>query len=288
MSSAIPRAPAPMDLDSCLVDAAGSSVGGAIFDRPREAVSRIELTALRLWRDVLLRDTLHQAFGTARSGIAGHTRRPDSVLSCFGSERSGITMFAIGDLCFNGEGSGVTLYCRPSHPWRAKPEILSPSRTAPHRAVLHMSSADQALELLAALSLNKSQLAEVLGVSRPTLYDWLDGKEPKAANAQRLAALVQILASAGVNPANSLSPRFVRQPLSDRAKSLLDLLKEDPVDEPRVNALIHEAKTLEAEAQARRTAREERLAAAGFEQPTDEQRKANLALNVALREWPKE
>ena len=39
------------------------------------------------------------------------------------------------------------------------------------REVLPLSIADQAREALDGLSLNKSQLAEVLGVSRPTLYD---------------------------------------------------------------------------------------------------------------------
>ena len=32
----------------------------------------------------------------------------------------------------------------------------------------------------AALSVNKSELARILRVSRPTVYDWLDGGEPNA------------------------------------------------------------------------------------------------------------
>lgn len=32
--------------------------------------------------------------------------------------------------------------------------------------------------------------------------------------------------------------------------------------------------------------REDRLRELGFEEPTQEQRKANLALNIALLEWP--
>lgn len=44
----------------------------------------------------------------------------------------------------------------------------------------------------------------------------------------------------------------------------------------------------EDDAEERRTAREDRLHAQGFEELTVEQRKENLALNVALREWPKE
>lgn len=162
------------------------------------------------------------------------------------------------------------------------------TRPITRQAVLRMSSADQALEVLAALSLNKTLLAEVLGVSRPTLYDWLEGKEPNAANAQRLTTLVHLLANAGVTAATSLSPRFVRQPLNDGEPSLLDLLKADALDERRFAKLVKEAKVLEDAAENERLAREARLAALGFEQPSQDQRKANLALNFALREWPKD
>jgi transcriptional regulator with XRE-family HTH domain len=166
--------------------------------------------------------------------------------------------------------------------------VPEPTRTTTRQAVLRMSSADQAREVLAALSLSKTLLAEVLGVSRPTLYDWLDGKEPNVANARRLTTLVQILASAGVTAADALSPRFVREALNDGEPSLLDLLKAGTLDEARVARLVKEAKALEDAAENQRLAREARLAALGFEEPSDEQRKTNLALNVALREWPKD
>lgn len=143
-------------------------------------------------------------------------------------------------------------------------------------------------EVMAALNLNKTQLADVLGVSRPTLYDWLDGKEPNAANAQRLTGLVQLLARAGITAADSISPRFVRESLDDGEPSLLELLKADTFDEARVTKALAQAKELEADAERRRVAREDRLSALGFEEPTAEQRKENLALNIALREWPKD
>ena len=82
------------------------------------------------------------------------------------------------------------------------------------REVLALSFGDQIREILAALSLNKSQLAEVLGVSRPTLYDWLEGKEPNASNAQRLSDLLRLLVNEGVMSSRPLSARFVRQALS--------------------------------------------------------------------------
>lgn len=161
-------------------------------------------------------------------------------------------------------------------------------RTTPGQAAMRMSSADQALEVLAALSLNKTLLAEVLRVSRPTLYDWLEGKEPNPANAQRLTTLVQLLVNSGVTAADAISTRFVRQPLSEGEPSLLDLLKADPLDRPGIARAVAEAKALEDDAEKVRQTREARLADLEFFPPSDAQRKANLALNVALRPWPKE
>lgn len=161
-------------------------------------------------------------------------------------------------------------------------------RTTSRQAVLRMSSADQARAVMAALNLNKTQLAELLGVSRPALYDWLDGKEPNVANAQRLTALVRILSGAGVDATDSIRPRLLRETLNDGEPSLLDLLKADTLDEDRVVELLAEAKALQGEAESARVAREDRLRALGFEEPTPEQREANLGLNVALREWPKD
>lgn len=52
---------------------------------------------------------------------------------------------------------------------------------------------------------------------------------------------------------------------------------------------VTQEKELEADAERRRVAREDRLHALGFEEVTAEQRKENLALNIAaLREWPKD
>lgn len=159
--------------------------------------------------------------------------------------------------------------------------------SAGFRKVVTLSVAEQMDELLAALSLNKSQLAQVLRVTRPTMYDWFQGKEPNVANTERLHALLRILARASVSGATPLNARFVRQPMELTAPSIVDLLAAEQLEEDRIVRVIEQARALGDTAFRRITAREERLRALGFEEPTSEQRREQLAKNMALKDWPK-
>ncbi len=184
--------------------------------------------------------------------------------------------------------SPAVVDCRPLRgvdPKRAARAALRASSAL--RSVMALSVADQARELLAALSLNKSQLAEVLRVSRPTVYDWLEGKEPNASNAERLTTLLRVLKDVGITSASPLHPRFVRQPLAEESPALIDILRGDALDESAIKSLARDAKELVHRAENRRVAREDRLRALGFEDPSDEQRREQLARNVAMRDWPK-
>lgn len=162
-------------------------------------------------------------------------------------------------------------------------------RTAPSAlpSALTLPVPDQVREALAALSLSKAQLADVLGVSRPTLYEWLDGKEPNAANARRLTNLLHLLATAGVSSSRPLSPRLLRQPLRAGEPSLIDALGAQVIDEPLVSHRLREARALGVQIESRRAAREDRLRSLGFDDPSDQQRREQLARNVAMQDWPK-
>lgn len=148
--------------------------------------------------------------------------------------------------------------------------------------------ADQVRELQTALSVNKSELARILRVSRPTVYDWLDDGQPKADNVSRIRKLLRLLREFQVSAANPLFPRFVRSAQEPGGRSLIDVLVEDAIDEAVVRRAVEKVKALGDAIHSRSEEREARLRAAGFEESDDEQRKANLATNVALMEWPRE
>ena len=148
--------------------------------------------------------------------------------------------------------------------------------------------ADQVRELQTALSVNKSELARILRVSRPTVYDWLDDGQPNPGNVSRIRTLWRMLRESRVTSANPLFPRFVRSALEPGGRALLDVLAEETIDEAAVRSAVGRAKALGDAIDAEREEREARLRDAGFEAPDAEQRKANLATNVALMEWPRE
>lgn len=145
---------------------------------------------------------------------------------------------------------------------------------------------DLILRLMSALSLNKSQAARVFKVTRPTLYEWLEGKAPNALNGARIETLARWVERAGVSAARPLPLRFVRHPVVEGKAALLDALEADPLDEALVNELLRVARELADQVEARSAAREARLRERGFDEPDEDTRKEQLARNLAMRDWP--
>ena len=213
----------------------------------------------------------------------GSERDPwSAVLSRACSGSTGIVLLgsALGSFLPHVGSSSSIVDCRAVAP--ASP----PNVAVSFREIVALPVIEQMQELQAALSLNKTQLAGVLRVTRPTLYDWLHGREPNAANAGRLDTLLSILAQASVSSASPLNALFVARSLEVNAPSLFDLLCEESVDEDRVVHAMRASRDLADSASRKRLAREERLRTLGFEELGGDQRKRQLATNVALRKWP--
>jgi len=152
-----------------------------------------------------------------------------------------------------------------------------------YEQALTMSIADQAREVSAALSINKTQLAEILGVSRPTLYSWLDGSNPKPGNSDRLLTILRIMSKSHVDSHHPLNARFVRNPLSEDSKPLIELLKTDSCKEEEITSVFEAAKALSDKVAKQAEAREERWRKLGYEEPSFEERKATLNRNITAR-----
>jgi len=166
------------------------------------------------------------------------------------------------------------------------PESAGPLGPNDLSDVLKLPVFEQIQELQTALSLNKSQLAQILRVSRPTLYEWLRDKEPNPANNARLHAIFRCLAQTRVSSASPLNARFVRRSAELGTPSLLELLSKSRIEEGAIVKAIREVQALEHEAIQGRTDREERLRKLGFEDQNQNQRREQLATSAALRRWP--
>ncbi len=204
--------------------------------------------------------------------------------ACSGS--SGIVMLVVdyGPILPRIGSSSYIVDHRPTQAHAPKP--AEPRVPNAFQELMSLSIVEQVQELVAALSLNKSLLAQVLRVSRPTVYSWLQGQDPSTANASRLHALLRTLARASVSAAAPLNARFVREPLDLDGPSIVELLAAQELEETRIVQALVRARSLADAASHRRTTREEGLRALGFEEPTSEQRRQALAENLALKDWP--
>lgn len=133
-------------------------------------------------------------------------------------------------------------------------------------------------DILRYLGLTKTQLKDICGVSRQTLYDWLEGKfEPDTDNAARIQKIHRAALVVPQRARRPLSSAVVTQPILGR-ETLLDLLRK-----PRLDLdVLHEAIALLAEGSG---AREQRSASAlrerlGFSAAKRESQDAVLAENA--------
>ena len=109
------------------------------------------------------------------------------------------------------------------------------------------SPAEHVANIRDVLSVSMSDLASVLGVTRPTAYAWLEGQEPKTEAVMHIQRLSGIADE--INRANIIRlDKLVHRPILN-GRSLLDILK---TDEDPVAALVALKVIADKEAQTRR------------------------------------
>lgn len=117
-----------------------------------------------------------------------------------------------------------------------EPRKTSPRSTPGNRSanVVLVDSAVALAEIRSGLSLQIKELAEILGVQRPTIYSWLDGKQkPQAANQKKLVTLLQI-ARFWFSQSDQPIGKAIRQEINGDGETLVGQLKKSRVNETAV------------------------------------------------------
>lgn len=76
---------------------------------------------------------------------------------------------------------------------------------------------------------NVSQLAAILDVKRPTIYEWLENKEPNRSNQERLDVIYSLFYEGEIGESLRIGTYLYKK--IDKSKSLWDLLLEKNIDE---------------------------------------------------------
>lgn len=144
------------------------------------------------------------------------------------------------------------------------------------------SPADQLKAISKTFSLSKVELAKVLGVSRQTIYDWLDGRPMSHENEDRVLRLAQLAWDFGGKDGQTLLRRLVAEPLRSGEPSILMLLLAHPWNETRLRRALGEAR---ARTERKKTGSASAwLRSLGFSEPGPAEKAANLGQNVPLDE----
>ena len=97
-------------------------------------------------------------------------------------------------------------------------------------------AADLIAEIKTAFGLNITDLAPIVGASRLTIYDWLGGEAIDPADYKRLLSIKR-LAAIWVTLAKLPEGGLLHPKGADRC-ALLDLLREDPLDNAAIRSLM--------------------------------------------------
>ena len=135
------------------------------------------------------------------------------------------------------------------------------------------------------LNLSKSELARVMRITRPPLYDWIKGKSaPKDENARRLNAIAVLVDGVVTPDDRPLFSLFITEPIEQGASSILDYLQQEVLDQAKLTSLLAKARDLTAQ-------RDSRLVSFEQESPkrtiSVEAQEAILDQNLTLQEWDK-
>jgi transcriptional regulator with XRE-family HTH domain len=154
-----------------------------------------------------------------------------------------------------------------------------------HQRLLTASIGVQTREALAALGITKSQMAEILGIQRPHLYEWIADKVERPDKGERLRDLLKVLDSVGISSRQPLRSHLLTEPLEPGAQPLVTLLKGKDLSAPTVSSALATAVRLNRSIDDEAAKRQARMRAAGHQAPNDDEAQATLEDTLTMMEW---
>lgn len=171
-------------------------------------------------------------------------------------------------------------------PWSHAREACSsrPLDRQVHERLLTVPVADLSRDALAMLSINKSQMAGILGIERPHFYQWLKGSVTQPHKAGRLRDLLALLERSGITHRDPLRLHLLTEPLEPAATPLLAQLGKD-LKSPLLAAVLLRAAELNRTITTEAEQRTEKMKAAGHVAPLDDEAQATFDQTVTMMEW---
>jgi DNA-binding transcriptional regulator YiaG len=157
-------------------------------------------------------------------------------------------------------------------------EYSSPTviRVVPRETSVAVSPAEPAVHaqvrsVLQYFGLSKSDLAKLLGITRPTLYAWLDGHiEPKSENTRRLVALASLVERSPGSQEQALFHAYLERPISGFPLALIEALAAPTLDTALIRAMVTKIRIMTTERNVRIGKDTSKPKQAGLSEATEE------------------
>jgi DNA-binding XRE family transcriptional regulator len=134
---------------------------------------------------------------------------------------------------------------------------------------------EQINDLRKYMGFNISELAKIIKVKRPTIYEWLEGKSPNPRNQTRLDLIYSFCKRWKEMGAGRLG-RYMYRNVTQDNKCLMDLLEEKIINEGQINKVLDVIAASLFESKKGRAAREKILKSEGFESISKGEQRSRL------------
>lgn len=137
------------------------------------------------------------------------------------------------------------------------------------------STEQQINDLRKYMGFNISELAKILQVKRPTIYEWIAGKFPSYKNQDRLDLIYTFCQRWMEKKVGKIGRHMYRNVTKDN-KSLMDLFEADDFDRLQINAALDLVASIISKTIKERSEIDKILKSEGFEPISKEEQKARL------------